>query len=155
MKVLLVLCYYVIIGAAVVTVFTYDLFIVNDPETFMKYFCCEFGGLVPNSNKSRCTDLEKSLHHSMNPFSTACAVVFLGFLPVVNLVYVVKLSDLKSKMKTYSQTRYIRYIQKGASRAGRHLFSDHKKTTLSHAPLTNNINSEPLITPHAEYDSHC
>lgn len=155
MKVFLVLCYYVIIGAAVVTVFTYDSFIINDPDTFAKYFCCEFGGLVPNSNKSRCTDLEKSLHHSMHSFSTACAIIFLGFLPVVNLVYVVKLSHLKSKMKTYSQTRYIQYIQKRASRAGQYLFSDQKRTMSSRTPLTNNVNTETLITPHAEYDSQC
>lgn len=155
LKVLLVLCYYVIIGAAVVTVFTYDFFDVNDPDTFAKYFCCEFWGLMPNSNKSRCADWEKSFRDKQNPFSSACAIAFLGFLPVVNLVYVVKFSDLKSKMKKYSQTRYIQYIQKGANRAGHYLFNDRKRSTLSRTPHTNNVNTEPLITPHAEYDSHC
>ena len=140
-KVLLVLCYYVILGTAVLTIFTIDLTdIYTHKSVLLQYFACEGKGLLPSSNVSRCAMLEKSIHTSFNPIPTSVAIVILGFLPAVNLVYVVKLSDLKTKLKTYSQIRQIQYVQKEASGASRYVpynvNNEHMSTALQQCSLT-------------------
>ena len=159
-KVLLVLCYYVIIGTAVLSIFTHDLLVLNNQlDTFIEYFYCEAQGLLPNSNKPRCTDLEMSIQSVLNPIPTAIALLILGFLPAVNLVYIVKFSDVKRNMKTYSHTRYMKYIQDRANRAGHYipnLINEWKSTTLRRGSLkapTTSFTTEPLITPQVDPDS--
>lgn len=159
-KVLLVLFYYGIIGAVVLTIFTHNLIVIRS-NVLLKYFSCEEDGLLPHSNKSRCSHLESHIQRTMNPVSNAVVVVILALLPAVNMVYVVSFADLKQKMKTYSQTRYVQYLQRGANRAGRYipyLINEWKSTTFrrgSHKTHTNSFTTEPLITPQVNPDSYC
>lgn len=117
-----------------------------------KYFKCEGMGL-PHSNDSACSHPEQSIHKLFNPIPTTTAIVILGFLPVVNLVYAIKFSTFKSKIKTYSQIRYVQYISRGRKRAGGkspytlNVNYDHKTSTLLRDSQTNIANTEILITP--------
>ena len=147
-KVLLVLVYYVIIGAAVLTVLTHDL-ITLDHDAIESYFSCE---AVRYSNTTLCSQEKQNILSMSTPIPTALSLVFFGFLPVVNLVYVVKIRDLRSKIKTYSHTRYLQYIRNGANRVGRYLVNEHKTTSLLRGSHTN---TGPSITPQSNYDSYC
>ena len=101
LKVLLILCFYIIIGAAVLALFTRELIIMSKKAIIVEYFLCESKGMLPNSNESRCTHLEQLVEEIFNPLSSAVAImIFIGLVPSVNLIYVLKLSDLKSKLKT-------------------------------------------------------
>ena len=148
-KVVIVLCYYIVLGAAVLTIFTHDLLNFNQIESMiLKYFKCESMGMA-HSNGSICFNTEHSTKRLFNPIPTTVATVILGFLPVVNLIYVIKFSVFKSKIKTYSQIRYMQY--KGRKRAGHrsrytlNVNYDHKTSTLLDDSQT--INTEDLITP--------
>lgn len=104
-----------------------------------------------HSNDSTCLHTEQSIQKLFNPIPTTIATVILGFLPVVNLVYVIKFSVFKRKIKTYSQIRYMQYISKGRKRAGHkshytlNVNYDHKTSTLLHDSQTSN--KDILITP--------
>ena len=101
LKVLLILCFYIIIGAAVLAIFTCELIVMSKKAIIVEYFLCESKGTLPNSNESRCTGLERSVEEIFNPISSAVAImIFIGLVPAVNLIYVFKFSDLKSKLKT-------------------------------------------------------
>lgn len=157
-KVLIVLCYYIILGAAVLSIFTVALVNVNISK-LIEYFSCEARGLPPpNTNISGCQEELKAIQSTDNPIPISLAIVILGFLPVVNLVYVVKLSELKRKIKTYSQTRYVRYIQKEANKsaASRYIpYNEHRGTTLKCDSVTlhdNTLHTEPLLTSQMNND---
>lgn len=99
---LLILCFYVIIGAAVLAIFTRELIVMSKKPIIVEYFVCESKGTLPNSNKSRCSRLEESVQEIFNPISSAVAImIFIGLVPSVNLVYVFKFSELKNRLKTY------------------------------------------------------
>lgn len=103
-KVLLILCFYVMIGAAVLAIFTRELIVMSKKALIVEYFLCESKGMLPNSNESRCSRLEESVQDIFNPISSAVAImIFMGLVPLVNLVYVFKFSELKSKLKIYFQ----------------------------------------------------
>ena len=154
---LIVLCYYVIIGAAVLSIFTNAL-VKIDLKALREYFSCEAKGLPPpSSNISNCETEKSTILETVNPIPNAVAILILGFLPVVNLVYVVKFSELKSKIKTYSQTRYVQYVQKAAERSTttRYVPYRHRNTTLQCGSMTirdNTLNTEPLITSQMNKD---
>lgn len=157
-KVLIVLCYYIILGAAVLSIFTNVLIKVNI-NAFIDYFSCERNGLPPpNSKISNCEKEKNTIQESVDPIPSAVAIVILGFLPVVNLVYVVNLSELRSKIKTCSQTRYVQYVQKKEERSTTtHYvpYNKHRNTTLQCDSMTihaNTISTEPLITSHINKD---
>jgi hypothetical protein len=100
LKVLLILCFYIIIGAAVLALFTRELIVMSKKAIILDYFLCESKGMLPNSNESRCTHLEQSVEEIFNPISSAVAImIFIGLVPSVNLIYVLKFSDLKSKLR--------------------------------------------------------
>ena len=157
-KVLIVLCYYILLGAVVLSIFTTALLRININE-LKSYFSCEAKGLPPpNANSSGCEKQLKSISSSDNPILISLAIVILGFLPVVNLVYVIKFSELKSKIKTYSQTRYVHYVQKEAekSAASRYVpYNQHRDTTLQCDSMTlhdNTFHTEPLLTSQMNND---
>ena len=100
LKVLLILCFYIIIGAAVLALFTRELIVMSMKAIILEYFLCESKGMLPNSNESRCVHLEQSVEEIFNPISSAVAImIFIGLVPSVNLIYVLNFSDLKSKLK--------------------------------------------------------
>ena len=156
-KVFIILCYYIILGAAVLTIFTIALINLNE-KALLDYFTCEGKGVSPyNSNtSSSCTHQKNSIQATVNPIPSSVAIVILGFLPAVNLVYVVKFSDLKWKLKTYSQNRQVQYVQKEVNSATRYVtYNKHKNTTLQHGTLTvhtKTVNTEPLITSQMNND---
>ena len=135
------------------TIFVHDLLnLKNKKNMILKYFKCESMGLL-QFNDSSCFHTEQSIQTLFNPIPTSIATVILGFLPVVNLVYAIKFSVLKSKIKTYSQIRYMQYISKGRKRAGGNypytlnVNYDHKTSTLLCDSQTSIANTEILITP--------
>ena len=134
------------------TIFTHGLIIINQKDiqaAIAEYLSCESTGL-PHSNDSTCSQTAQSVKKVLNPIPTDIAIIILGFLPVVNLVYVIQFSELKSKIKTYSQIRYMQYIpreRKGAGRKSPYALDvnyDHKTSTLLHGSRTD---TEILITP--------
>ena len=154
-KVLLVLFYYVIMGAAVLTIFTHDL-IVLDRDALERYFSCESAGHLAVSNTTMCSKEKQNIEHTTGPVLTAISTAFFGLLPAVNLVYVLKFRHLKRKIKTYSHTRYLQYIRRGAGRVGRYipyLNNEHKTASLNRGSRSL-TNTEALITPMSNYDSH-
>lgn len=156
-KVIIVLCYYVILGTAVLTIFTVALVNLN-PRVFLDYFACERQGLPPlNSNITTCEEPLLAIKKVIDPISSTAAIVILGFLPVVNLVYVVKLRDLKNKIKTYSQTRFVHHVQKEPQRSAIHYvpYNEHRNTILSCNSMTvrnNNITTKTMVTSHMNKD---
>ena len=155
LKVLLVLFYYVIMGVAVLTVFTHDL-IMLDRDALENYFSCESAGHLTVSNTTMCLKEKQKINHTIGPVLTAISMASFGFLPAVNLVYVLKFRHLKRKIKTYSHTRYLQYIRRGAGRVGRYipyLINEHKSASL-HRGSRSLTNTEALITPLSNYDSH-
>ena len=155
---LIVLCYYIILGAAVLSIFTNALIKINI-KALTEYFFCEKNGLPPpNSNISSCEKEKNSIQESVDPIPSTVGIVILGFLPVVNLVYVVKISELRSKIKTYSQTRHVQYVEKKAERSttSRYVpYNEHKNMTLqcsSMAIHANILSTEPLIASHINKD---
>ena len=151
-KVLIVLCYYIILGAAVLSIFTVALVNVNISK-LSEYFSCEARGLPPpNTNISGCQEKLKAIKSTDNPILISLAIVILGFLPVVNLVYVIKFSELKRKIKTYSQTRYVHYVQKEANKsaASRYIpYNEHRDSVTLHDTT---LHTEPLLTSQMNND---
>ena len=104
-RVILILWFYVIVGAAVLTIFTHDLTNTSKMAILIKYFLCESKGTLPNSNESRCTHLEQSVQEVFKPISSAVAImIFIGLVPSVNLVYIFKFTELKSTLRKCLQT---------------------------------------------------
>lgn len=153
LKVLIVILYYVFLGGAVLTVFTIAL--IDNQESFSKFIAlvqCESEGLPFNSSKSiLCTSELQDLQRVAKPYPTAIALTVLGFLPVVNLVYIVKIKEILNKLKC-CQTRQVQYVQRESSRSDRYVpYQDHHepKSTLNHGSLmvhTRTVNTEPLIS---------
>lgn len=158
-KVIIVLCYYIVLGAAVLSIFTYALVKIN-VKKLIDYFSCEARGQLPLpiTNTSECQHLLNTIQSTDNPISISLAIVILGFLPVVNLVYVIKFSELKNKIKTYSETRYVHYVQKEANKsAASHYipYKEHRDTNLQCESVTipdNNLHTEPLLTSQMNND---
>ena len=155
---LIVLCYYIILGAAVLSIFTNALIKIN-AKALMDYFSCERNGLPPpNSNTSSCEKEKHTIQEAIDPIPSTVAIVILGFLPVVNLVYVVKLSELRSKIKTYYQTRYVQYVQTKEEKptTTRYVpYNEHRNMTVQCDSMTihaNTLSTEPLITSHINKD---
>ncbi len=153
LKVLIILCYYVLLGAAVLTIFTKALIdLQNFLERFFTLIDCESKGTPLGSAESLCAQQRIDLQKIDNPYPTTVAIVFLGLLPAVNLIYIVKLKELKNKLTCF-QTRQVQYIQKESSRSTRYVpyKVQHEpiSTTLRHGSLTvhtRNANTEPLAS---------
>ena len=154
---LIVLCYYIILGAAVLSIFTIALMNINI-QALLAYFACEARGLPPpSSNNSGCEKELVAIQSTDNPIGISVAIVFLGFLPVVNLVYVIRCSELKSKIRIYSQTRYVHYVQKEADKAAASCYvpyNEHRDTALQCDSMTvrDTFHTEPLLTSQMNND---
>ena len=136
---LFILCFYVIIGAAVLTIFTHELIVMSKKALIVEYFLCESKGTLPDSNVSRCVHLEESVQKLFNPISSAAAImIFIGFVPSVNLVYVFKFNEFKSKLKMCFQKNPRRMADRQSQFATYHPDHDSecKSTTLNHGLLT-------------------
>ena len=96
-KILISLCYYVVLTVFVLTSFTLS---VRNIEPFSKelrgHFACEQLGQDPE-NPMLCD--RQRFRRLAYPEVTAVAFVLLGLFPVVNLVYVLNVKELKEKWK--------------------------------------------------------
>ena len=96
-KILISLCYYVVLTVFVLTSFTLS---IRNIEPFSKerrgHFACEQLGQDPE-NPMLCD--RQRFRRLAYPKVTAVAFVLLGLFPVVNLVYVLNVKELKKKWK--------------------------------------------------------
>ena len=134
---LLVLCYYVLLGTAVIIVFTHALISLQEySDEFRSLLECERVGLPLNTSVSTCTKETEKIRSSVIPYPTTLAIVMLGILPAVNLVYIVKCRELRSKLRCHRtrQTQYT-YTQ-NQSKCSRYVpYAVHKHTISCHDSL--------------------
>ena len=138
---LIVLCYYVLLGAAVLTIFTMALTEFQDlVDRVLSLIACPTAGTLA----STCNNIKLS-----NPYPSTVAIVILGFLPTINFIYVVKIKELKNKLKC-CQTRRVQYVPKESSRSSRYIpyvvNREPISTTLRHGSLTVHTKTAPLIS---------
>ena len=132
---LLVLCYYVLLGTAVITVFTYALIgLQNYSDEFRSLLECERVGLPLNTSVSTCTKETEKIRNSVIPYPTTLAIVMLGILPAVNLVYIVKCRELRSKLRCH-RTRQTQYTQHQSNCSRYVPYAVHKHTISCHDSL--------------------
>ena len=159
LKVLIVLGYYVMLGAAVLTIFTMALINLEDfYDKIVAVVICESRGIPSGSSESICTTERQDLRRTNNPYPSTIAIVILGLLPAVNLVYVVKVKEVIDKLKC-CQTRRVQYVPNESSRASRYIpykvNQEPISTTLRHGSLivrTKPTNTESLISSQSNND---
>ena len=104
-KLLVVLCYYVILATESLTAFT--LSTRNAPrilEEVEKYFFCEQGGRDPNNLCSR-SEIERLTTPSLSTLS----YVLLGLLPLVNLFFIANIHEIKVIMQKWCSIKKSSY----------------------------------------------
>lgn len=163
LKVLIVLAYYVLLGSAVLTIFSIALVDLQGYiQKFKTLLECENGRLPSNSSKPiLCTTELKELQKYEKPYLTTIAFSFFGFLPVVNFVYIVKIKELLDKLKCY-HAREIPHVQREneSGRSNRYVpYQLHREAITStihhHGSLTahtNSANTEPMISSQRNND---
>ena len=88
-KILVILCYYVILGAVALTTFTITIGSVERlTNELEQYFLCEAVGPEDPCDRS---EFEKLTH----PELIGLSYVLLGLLPAVNLFFVINVNELK------------------------------------------------------------
>ena len=152
LKVLIVLCYYVLLGTAVLTVFTVAL--ISIPKFFDKLTAllqCE-SGLSSRPIDSSCNEEQEQLRSIVKPYPTTIGLLVLGLLPAVNFIYTVKIKELISKLKCF-QKRQVHYIRKESSRSTQYVpykvHQEPRSTTRHHGSLTvhtRTANTEPMMS---------
>ena len=146
------LCYYVFLGAAVLTIFTVAL--TSIPKFFDKLTAllqCE-SGLSSNPTESSCNEEQEQLRSIVQPYPTTIGLLVLGLLPAVNFIYTLNIKELISKLKCF-QKRQVHYIRRESSRSTQYVpYKVHQEpisTTLQHGSLTvhtRNANIEPMMS---------
>ena len=153
---LIVLGYYVLIGTAVLTIFTLALATLEDLiDRLAALIECEYNGIPFNTSDPYCTDEMEELMQFDDPYPSIIAIVFLGLLPAVNLVYVIKVKEIVKKFKC-CQTRQVQYVPKESSRSSRYVpYKEPISTTLRHGSLIihkKTAHTEPLISSQSNND---
>ena len=110
-KILITFCYYVLLTVVVLTTFTIktrnsELFV----EELSNYFACEERGNDPNNPCDRNTFCQLSY-----PWLSAISFMLLYMLPVVNLVYVLNIKELKEKFNITKSLKFSRTVQTNLS----------------------------------------
>ena len=98
-KILIILCYYVLLGVIALTAFT--IFTRNSrlsADSVAEYWQCEIAGVNPENS---CDRLRDSFQQLSYPGLTAVTIVLLGLFPAVNLMYAVNIKEIKQKVKTW------------------------------------------------------
>jgi len=95
MKVLIILFYYILLGVCSLTTFSVTS---RNMQLFtsglVSYFLCESTG----TNDGKVCD-RTAFEQFSNPIPAALSFILLGLYPVVNLIYVVNIQELKQKGK--------------------------------------------------------
>ena len=97
-KILIVLCYYILLSVVALTGVTIPLrnseLLAN---ALTEYWQCETAGV-----DSLCNRLRASFEEQTNPGIITVSYVLLWIFPAVNLIFAVNISELKQKFKTCS-----------------------------------------------------
>ena len=97
-KILIILCYYVLVVVIALIAFTAITRTVGQfAAAVADYWRCELTGVDP---ENPCNELRASLEGLQFPVLTSCSYVLLGISPAVNLVFVVNISELKQKFRS-------------------------------------------------------
>ena len=96
-KLLIILCYYVLLVVISLTGFTVSLrssglYI----SALLQYMQCEATGVDPENPCNRA-----SFEEQTHPALTTLAYVLLWIFPAVNLIFAINISELKEKFKTW------------------------------------------------------
>ena len=103
-KILIIICYYVLLGVVALTAFTQNLRTNTEfADELRKYFVCESKGIDPNSPEA--CDRSGFERHQM-PALTALAFILLALFPAVNLIFAVNSRELKQFCSHFSRTRF-------------------------------------------------
>lgn len=91
-KVLIIITYHLILGVAVLTIFTKSIIDVSGYTTAaLDYFGCE-----RNGNGTTCP--RSDIEGQVNPIPTTIAFVLLGLYPTFNLVYTINIKELRGRL---------------------------------------------------------
>ena len=110
-KILIIFCYYVILG--VIVLITFSFATRNDGrllEELTGYFTCELPGIDPQN------PCDRSRYQSLlNPELNCFSYVLLGIFPVVNLIFAVNVEEIKQWCACARQFRTISTSKESSS----------------------------------------
>ena len=98
-KILIIFCYYVLLGVIALTTFT--LTTRNGAlaaDAVADYWQCEIAGVDPENPCDRLRDSFEALTY---PRLTSISYFLLGIFPAVNLIFVVNIAEIKQKFRTW------------------------------------------------------
>ena len=96
-KILIVLCYYILLSVVALTGVTIPLRNAERlANALTEYWQCETAGVAPLCNR-----LRASFEELTNPGIITVSYVLLWIFPAVKLIFAVNISELKQKFKTW------------------------------------------------------
>jgi len=98
-KILIIFCYYVLLGVIALTTFTVttrNATLLAD--TVADYWQCEIAGVDPENSCDKLRDLFEALTY---PGLTSISSFLLGIFPAVNLIFAVNIEEIKQKFMTW------------------------------------------------------
>lgn len=103
-KILFIMCYYILLGTVVLTLFTYLEESGENPEVFQaieQHFTCQSLGIQPGKHCG------KSLRDFLSTYSALSAIstVLSGLLPLVVMAFTLKYSCTHTACKTKSKQK--------------------------------------------------
>ena len=133
-KVLIVLCYYIILGVVVLSTLTIAMTTLSQLLTEVtKYFDCEgqpqsLENNVTTNSTSDSTCDRRPLERLVDPIPTTIAFIVIGIYPAVNLVYTWNYQELKEKWRSrqvqhVNRSNSVRFSREAVRATIRHLHS--------------------------------
>ena len=93
MKILVLLCYFIILLSTIQAVFTRMALTTDQVNaTFLNYFACELSGTSPKCNAAKTLIDELTV-----PGEWVAANIFMGMFPVFEMILIVNFGDVKQK----------------------------------------------------------
>ena len=90
-KILVILCYYILLGAIALTSYTFSTRSVDEfTKGVSRYFLCESPGMDPDNPCDR-----SGFENLSYPILTLFGYILLGLFPAVNLIFAVDIRELK------------------------------------------------------------
>ena len=123
-RVLIILCYFILLGVSALTTFSVSSQnIQHFTRELISYLLCESTG---TTNGKLCDRM--AFEQLSNPVPTALSFLLLGLYPVVNLIYVVYIQELKQKGKklTHKLSRHSTYFNSSKKENSHNVVELHK-----------------------------
>ena len=123
-RVLIILCYFILLGVSALTTFSVSSQnIQHFTRELISYLLCESTG---TTNGKLCDRM--AFEQFSNPIPTALSFLLLGLYPVVNLIYVVHIQELKQKGKklTHKLSRHTTYFNTSNKENSHNVVELHK-----------------------------